>query len=304
MQLSRRRFMTLTGVGVAALSLSQQGFCLKNLGERSMEIKKAVAVHFSPTGAMARAIAAFSAGMDLPTEAMDLTFPEKRKGFSRTFGKDELLVAGMPVYGGKLPLYLDDFFAGLQGDRTPAIATVIYGNRDYGDALVELKMRLEERNFVVKAAAAFIGQHSFSSKIATGRPDANDLAVIATFGRQAAAAIAGDAPGKFHFKGTYPFTAEGYDPAKPGPNPTRPSVLTGDECDGCGLCANTCPWGSIDKGDYQKVDASRCFRCFHCIKVCPTHAKKVTDEAWLTFLPTFEARLNAMRKEPELFLPG
>ena len=269
-----------------------------------MEIKKAVAAYFSPTGTMAQAITAFSAGMDLPTEAMDLTLPEKRKGWRRTFGKDELLVAGMPVYGGKLPLYLEDFFTGLQGDGTPAIATVIYGNRDYGDALAELKLRLEERNFVVKAAAAFIGQHSFSSEIAAGRPDADDLAVIAKFGRQAAAAIAGDAPGKFHFEGTYPFTSEGYDPAKPGSNPTRPPVLTGDGCDGCGLCADACPWGAIDKNDFRTIDNTTCFRCFHCVKVCPTHAKKVTDEKWLAFLPTFEARLNAVRKEPELFLPG
>jgi ferredoxin len=269
-----------------------------------MEIKKAVAVHFSPTGTMARAITAFSAGMGLPTEAVDLTLPEKRKGCSLTFGKDELLVVGMPVYGGKLPLHLEDFFAGLHGDGTPAIATVIYGNRDYGDALVELAMRLKERNFVVKAAAAFIGQHSFSSKIATGRPDADDLAVIATFGRQAAAAIAGGTPGKLHFKGTYPFTSEGFDPAEPGSNPTRPPVLTSDDCNGCGLCADTCPWGAIDKNDFKKIDNTTCFRCFHCVKVCPTHAKNVADEKWLAFLPTFEARLNATRKEPELFLPG
>ncbi len=268
-----------------------------------MDVKNVVFVYFSPTGALKRAITAFAEGMGLPSEAVDLTLPEARNGFRRTFGRDELLIAGMPVYGGKLPLYLDDFFAGLNGDGASAIATVIYGNRDYDDALVELKMRLEDRGFVVQAAAAYIGQHSFSPRVATGRPDQNDLAAIAGFGGQAVASIAADAFGTLNFKGTYPFTAVGYDPAKTGPYPTRPPVLTGEECDGCGLCATTCPWGAIDKNDWKTIDNTRCFRCFHCVKICPNQAKTVTDEKWLAFLPTFEARLNATRKEPELFLP-
>ncbi len=268
-----------------------------------MEIKKVIAVYFSPTGTTKKAVTAFANGMGLPVEAVDLTLPKARKAFNRTFAKNELLVAGLPVYGGKLPMYLDEFFTRMKGDGTPAVATVAYGNREYDDALIELKMRLEERGFAVKAAAAFIGQHNFSPKIATGRPDANDLAVIAGFGKKAIDSIAGGASGKLNFKGNYPFTAGGFDPAKPGPNPTRPPVVTSDECDGCGLCADTCPWGSISKNDFKTINAATCFRCFHCVKVCPVHAKKVTDEKFLAFLPTFEARLNAVRKEPELFLP-
>lgn len=269
-----------------------------------MDIKKVVAVYFSPTGTTKQAVSAFATGMGLPAELIDLTLPQKRKGFSRSFAKDELLIAALPVYGGKLPMYLDDFFAGLKGDGTPSVATVSYGNREYEDAIIELKIRLEEHGFIVKAAAAFIGQHNFSPKIATGRPDAGDIATITNFGRQAAQSIVGGASGRLNFGGTYPFTAGGYDPAKPGPNPNRPPVLTGDECDGCGLCADTCPWGSIDNSDSKTIDNAKCFRCFHCVKICPVHAKKVTDEKWLAFLPTFETRLNAKRMEPELFLPG
>lgn len=269
-----------------------------------MEIRKAVAIYFSPTGTTQRAITAFTMGTGLPFEIIDLTIPKVRKAFNRSFGKDELVIAGLPVYGGKLPMYLDDFFSGLKGDGTPAVATVVYGNREYDDALVELKIRLEERGFIVKAAAAFIGQHTFSSKIATGRPSADDLAVISGLGKQAAASIAAGASGKLNFKGTFPFTAGGYDPVKPGPNPTRPPIVTDENCNVCGLCADTCPWGAIDKIDCKTINNATCSRCFRCIKICPAGAKKVTDEKFLGFLPSFEARLNANRKEPELFLPA
>lgn len=269
-----------------------------------MDIKKVVTVYFSPTGTTKQAVSAFATGMGLPVEEIDLTLPQKRKGFSRSFTKDELLVAALPVYAGKLPMYLDDFFDGLNGDGTLAVAAVSYGNREYDDAIIELKMRLENRDFIVKAAVAFIGQHNFSPKIGTGRPDMGDIATIIDFGKRTVQSIVSGASGTLSFKGTYPFTARGYDPAIPGPNPIRPLVLTSDECNGCGLCADTCPWGSIDKNDFKTINNAKCFRCFHCIKICLVQAKKVTDEKWLAFLPTFEARLNAKRKEPELFLPG
>ena len=268
-----------------------------------MDIKKIIAVYFSPTGTTKQAVLAFATGMGLPVETIDLTLPEKRKGFSRSFGKDELLVAALPVYGGKLPMYLNDFFDGLKGDGTPAVATVTYGNREYDDAIIELKMRLEKCGFTIKAAAAFIGQHNFNPKIATGRPDAGDIATIVDFGKQTINSIVSGASGTLNFKGTFPFTAGGYDPAIPGPYANRPLVFTGKECDGCGLCADTCPWGSIDKSNFKTINNAKCFRCFHCVKICPVHAKKVTDEKWLAYLSTFEAWLNVKRKEPELFLP-
>ena len=269
-----------------------------------MDIRKAVIVYFSPTGTTKKAVSAFATGTGLPVEEIDLTLPIKRNGFSRSFAEDELLIAALPVYAGKLPMYLDDFFTGLKGDGTPAVAVVCYGNRDYDDALIELQMRLEDCGFIVNAGAAFIGQHNFSPNIAAGRPDAGDIATIAGFGKRTLQSIRSGASGKLGFKGTYPFAAGGYDPAKPGPNPTRPAILTGEECNGCGRCADTCPWGSIERGDWKTINNARCFRCFHCVKICPVHAKKVSDEQWLAFLPTFEARLNATRKEPELFLPG
>ncbi len=264
-------------------------------------LKKVIAVYFSPTGTTEKAVSAFAAGTGLPIEKIDLTTPKARHAFKRSFGQDELVIAGLPVYGGRLPWYLDDFFSGLNGNSTPAVATAMYGNREYEDALIELKVRLEERGFVVKAGAVFIGEHTFSRKIATGRPDATDLAVIADMGKRTLASILNDSPGNPVIKGNYPFVAKGFDPL--AVSPLRPKIETAETCTLCHLCVEGCPWGVIDERDCKTIEYSRCFRCFRCLKICPVGAKQVKDAAFLTYLPQFEARLNASRREPELFLP-
>ncbi len=266
-----------------------------------MIIRKVIAIYFSPTGTTEKAVSAFAAGTGLPIEKIDLTTPRARLGLKRSFGQDELVIAGLPVYGGRLPWYLDDFFSGLRGNSTPAVATVMYGNREYEDALVELKIRLEERGLVVKAGAVFIGEHTFSNKIATGRPGVNDLDVIAGMGKNTLAAILSDSTGKSVLKGNYPFVARGFDPL--ATSPLRPKIITTRGCTLCRLCAKECPWGAIDATDCITIDYSRCFRCFRCLKICPVGAKQVNDAAFLNYLPQFEARLNARRREPELFLP-
>jgi ferredoxin/flavodoxin len=267
-----------------------------------MKINKVYAVYFSPTGTTEKAVIALASGTGMPVEKIDLTEPRVRKALNRTFGKGELVVVGLPVYGGRLPRNLEDFFYGLNGRGTPAIALAMYGNREYDDALIELKVRLEERCFVVKAGAAFIGQHTFSENIAAGRPNENDLAVAAGFGKQILDTISRDISGVLTLKGSYPSPLKGYDPSAPGPHPTYPNIVTEESCTQCGVCAELCPWGAIDKDDVTKIDSVRCLRCFRCIKICPVDAKHVTDEKFLAFIPQFEMRLNAQRREPELFL--
>ncbi len=267
-----------------------------------MKITKVIALYFSPTGTTERAIISLASGTGTPVEKIDLTEPRNRKTFKRTFGRDELVIAGLPVYGGRLPRNLEDFFTGLTGVSTPAVAVVMYGNREYDDALIELKFQLEERGFGVKAGAAFVGEHTFSKNIASGRPNENDLAVAAGFGKQIMASISADAGGVLTLKGNYPSPLKGYDPASPGPHPTYPNIVTEESCTRCGVCAELCPWGAIDRDDFAKIDSTRCLRCFRCIKICPVDAKRITDEKFLTFIPMFEKRLNAARREPELFL--
>ena len=52
---------------------------------------------------------------------------------------------------------------------------VLFGNRNFDDGLIELRDILENTGFHTVAAAAFVGEHSFSKTLAAGRPDADDM---------------------------------------------------------------------------------------------------------------------------------
>lgn len=89
-----------------------------------------------------------------------------------------LIAIGAPVYGGRVPLDVVNYLQTLHGNGQAAVLVAVYGNRDYEDALLELRDIAKDRGFVPVAAAAFIGEHSFSteeSSIAAGRPDKADI---------------------------------------------------------------------------------------------------------------------------------
>ena len=266
-----------------------------------MDIKKVYAVYLSSTGTTERAVLAVAEGTGLPYEKIDLTTLKSRQNLNRSFRKDELVIVGMPVYGGRIPMNLENFFTGLKGNNTPTIALVMYGNREYEDALLELKIKMEERGFKVIAGAAFIGEHTFSQKIATGRPDAGDLKIAREFGERVIKEIDKATAGKLVVNGVYPYAANGFNPAKAGHLTKHALVITTKDCTLCGICAENCPWGAISIDD-ATTDITKCMRCLRCIKVCPEGAKKVVDPEFYEWLKDFEKRLTAVRKEPELFL--
>jgi ferredoxin len=269
-----------------------------------MVVKKAYAVYFSPTGTTEKAVIACAEGTGLLYEKIDLTLLKTRQAYKHYFSKNELIIVGMPVYGGRLPGNLDDFFSGLKGNDTPAVALVMYGNREYDDALIELKIRLEGCGFNVIAGAAFIGEHTMNKKIATGRPDKRDLEIAKDFGKKTLDAIEKSTPSKLTVKGNYPFIARGFNPAARGPLLANVNVITIESCTHCGLCAENCPWGAIDMSDFEVINSSKCSLCARCIKNCPVNAKTTkSDEKTVAFMQAFEKRFSATHKEPELFLP-
>jgi len=265
-----------------------------------MNIKSVSAIYFSPTGTTKKTVLTIAEGTGMPFKDIDLTLPESRRSIKQSFGEDDLVIVGMPVYAGRLPKHLDDFFAGLNGNSTPAAAVVLYGNRDYNDALIELKMRLEEKGFNVRSAAAFIGEHTVSAKIAAGRPDADDLSIALEFGRKSVRSIFENVSGKLEVKGSYPFTWQGYDPKSPPDFPPHPRIVTNDNCIQCKLCSQNCPWGAIDPDESKIRDYSKCPWCYRCLKNCPSRAIQAAGEKFLARLPQFE-QMCSQRRDPELF---
>ena len=105
-----------------------------------MEIKQYVLAVFSPTGGTLKIARAICKGTGLAGTEVDLcTEPEPRE-----IGPDTLLVAAMPVYENRIREVALRRLSRLRGKNGPAVAVVVYGNRDYGDALPELSDTLQE----------------------------------------------------------------------------------------------------------------------------------------------------------------
>lgn len=136
---------------------------------------------FSPTGGTARATELVCGAMETPFAAVDLTLPAAR-GQHHWFAADDLVVFGLPVYGGRLP-QVPGLFDGLRGENTPAVLCACYGNRHYDDMLLEWKTEMEKRGFVCIAAAAIVIPHVYSGVLGHGRPDEADLPAIREFAR-------------------------------------------------------------------------------------------------------------------------
>jgi len=226
-----------------------------------------------------------AAALDTEYEVLDLTLPSNKE-IVREFGPDDMVIIGMPVYAGRIPMVAAPRLAGIRGTQTPCILVATYGNRHYDDALVEMEDFAKSHGFVVKGAAALVGRHTYG-EIQVNRPDEDDLKADAEFAKQAAAGdgIKAVIPGNRPYKDAIPGGS-----FKP---------LTAETCVGCGVCKRGCPVAAI--GDDFQVNPEICISCFRCIRNCPVHAKNMDIDVYHAFADGFSAKL-AERRENEFFL--
>lgn len=260
-----------------------------------MHINKINSIYFSPNGSTKKIVKSISVGLgNYQLEEINLNSIESRR-VKRDFKEDELLVIGIPVYADRLPIISEDIFDNIKGNMTPAIAIVSYGNRDYGDALLELKNKLEEKGFIIISAAAIIGEHCLNTKVAKGRPDKKDELKIREYADKVGEKLKSiDNIKKIEnikIKGDYP-----YHPLKSQHTPSGDS-----KCIQCGRCQENCPVNAIDKEDYRKTDSNKCIFCGRCIQVCPTNARDMKDESFLAFMNKLETIAGQRREIEEFF---
>ncbi len=272
-----------------------------------MDLERVWAVFFSPTGTTRKIVTAIAESIanrvTVGYDEFDFTLPEARKT-GRDFYRDDLIVFGVPVYAGRVPNVLLKYLDTLKGNSAIAIPVVLFGNRHYDDALIELRDILEKDGFHTIAAAAFVGEHSFSTIIAGGRPDAADMAIAGEFADKVAGRLASISPAMpVNVPGNpYPYMKY-YQPRDAAGNPMdirKVKPLTGEDCNDCKICTQVCPMGSIN---YDNVRESNgiCIKCCACIKKCPLHARYFDDGNYLYHKQELEERLTG-RVEPELFV--
>lgn len=251
-----------------------------------MKIDKWIAAHFSPTGGTRKVADAIAAGFGTPVQQMDLT----KADASATLGPNDALMLVLPVFAGRVPQIALERLPALKADGQKAVAVAVYGNREFDDALLEMKDALEAKGFRVVAAAAFIAEHSIVRSIAAGRPDAEDMALCRKFAADVMAKP-DDAP-SVQVPGNAPYV-------ELKPSPFHPAA--DESCIRCGVCAMECPLGAIPADEPNKTDPERCINCMRCVQICPQQCRalSVPFVAGATKMLTEKA---AGYKKPVVFL--
>ena len=274
-----------------------------------MKLEKIWAVYFSGTGTTRRTVERIAGGiasrLNLLAESVDFSRPAVRQE-TLCFGEKDLVVFGTPVYAGRVPNVLLPFLRErIVGGGALAVPVVLFGNRNYDDALIELRNILAADGMHPIAAGAFVGEHSFSRVLGANRPNAEDEALMDEFAARVAELAAGldAAPVKsVAVRGQEPLRPY-YTPRDRAGNPinilkVKPKTDL-SRCGGCGLCADLCPMGSIDPADVSAVRGI-CIKCCACVKGCPTGAKFFDDAGYLYHQHELEAQY-ARPAENEVF---
>lgn len=256
-----------------------------------MTINRVKYYYFSPTNTTKKVVEKIASGIGKDIIEENITFIEKN---SKEYVNEEdtLVIVGVPVYGGRVPQIILETLRGIKGSGY-AVPVVVYGNRAYEDALVELEDILEKNGFSILAGGAFIGEHSYTRKVGTNRPDSNDLDIAFNFGKKIAEKLEKEDYSKPILLGNRPYKPD---------MPVRVfAPSSNDRCILCKKCWKVCPVGAIDSNNPKNVDIEKCIHCYACIKICEFEGREVINNPVQPIIEMLESKFRE-RKEPELFL--
>ena len=231
-----------------------------------MEYNRMKEIYFSPTGTTKTIVNEITKYFSRRKETYDL-LNNRPSEEEMTFENEDFLVVGMPVYAGRIPAVCAEILSGIKGKNTPVIAVVVYGNRDYEDALLELKTILEKNGFIVISAGAFVGQHSIFPGMGYLRPDVKDKQAMRKFAKESCEKFESISDIKeisLEVKCNFPYREHAAVPL---------SLSVDKTCRKCGACARICPMKAISEKDPGKIDKKLCIKCTACFMVCPLECR-------------------------------
>lgn len=242
--------------------------------------------YFSPTGGTKKVSSIFADAMEKEVIWKDLgskeTMMEKPEG--------EMIVVAAPVFGGRIPSVVREKIEKLSGTGKKAVTIVVYGNRAYEDALLEMNDILMKCGFTVIASGAFVAQHSMVPEVGAGRPDGEDEKEIHKFAESVKNSTATE---NVHVPGNRPYKEEMNMPVTPISLPS---------CTKCGKCVTVCPTNaiSITDGSFTTY-TEKCILCMACTHVCAEQAR-ILPPPLQQKMEQMLGALKSVRNKNEVFL--
>lgn len=240
-------------------------------------------IYFSPTDTSRKIARAIAGAISSSTVANNITYKNSIKPI---IPGNEVAIITTPVYAGAIPAVAVERLKKMSGHNTPAILVVVYGNRDFEGALLQLNNLAIELGFLPIAAAAFIGEHSYSTPekpIAENRPDDKDIEMAVAFGKEVSrkldklsgkkldATTVSHPSKKLNYFG---FVLGVLKLKIQKPVVSRIPLTDKKLCNNCGICVSKCPVQAITKEKPTFTDKTKCIRCCACVKSCPQKARK------------------------------
>lgn len=255
-----------------------------------MKIKSYMSIYFSATGSTKRTIQAISHNIGA-SKAKDVNITLSAQSID--VEPDTLSIIGIPIYCGRVAPTIAQNLKNIRGNGNPAVIVVVYGNRDYDDAMLELKNLMEAQGFYVVAAMAVVAEHSLVRSIATGRPDKKDMKDIKEFCRKIKDKIkSDDLSGSVKVKGNFPYKEFKMFPLHP---------KASNKCEKCGMCALNCPAKVIPLDAPNKTIDEKCISCMRCVSLCPVKARSLSFLKKVIAASSLKKKCRE-RKQAELFL--
>ncbi len=252
-------------------------------------LKRTELYYFSPTGGTRKAGEIFCDGISEGVKTVDLGIKDN----TVEQAESDLVVIAAPVFGGRIPAIVGEKLRELDGTGKMAVTIVVYGNRAYEDALLELNNVVEEKGFRVIASAALVAQHSMVPDVGKGRPDEQDRSSILAFAGKVLDKMESGLEESVKVAGNYPY--------KDGMSmPVTPICLP--SCNQCGKCSSACPVGAIRlENDTVVTDPETCILCMACVSACPEQAR-ILPPPLQEQLEQMLGALKSVRRENEFFL--
>lgn len=224
-------------------------------------------VYFSPTRTTKRVLDLLGKEFDVQIKEYDLTDFQKHN-MELSFSNNDFVIFGFPVYSGRVPETYVARLEKIKGNNTAGVIIGTYGNREYDDALLEMKNIASQSGFKILGAAAIVTEHSVVRKVGAGRPNEEDISVITEFAKGLKNKIENMnelmSEDNLLINGNVPYRKYIHIPMAP---------RSTSACNACKACCKLCPTGAIIYDSKIRTDKHKCIGCMRCIRICPKNAR-------------------------------